>query len=99
MSFQSDIEKFSKKVSVLPGMIKKHATFELKDEIASRTPVDTGKARASWYVTENGIGTSDNIGKIEALEHGHSKQAPYGMVRLSVQKWETIVKKLASKYD
>ncbi|CAH9015416.1 coil containing protein [Vibrio phage 137E35-1] len=30
---------------------------------------------------------------ILALEYGHSKQAPAGMVRLSVNQWDRIVKK------
>jgi hypothetical protein len=90
---------------------------------APGTPVDTGFARASWYVVLNsaqGQAASDAVGShlthdksgmanldtslsvigaagltdviwllnnapyIEALEYGHSQQAPQGMVRLTL---------------
>ena len=93
-------------------LLKAWAVFELWTKITLRTPVRTGRARASWNI---GVGEPDgtvpaeseqvpfplapplqdmpigvpvyvtsNLSYIRALEEGHSKQAPAGMVRLSL---------------
>lgn len=95
---------------------------ELVKEIATRTPVDTGTAKANWITdctgTEQGynvlhmdaqnaekrsiaraqslkldevikggtVYVYSNVPYIQALENGHSKQAPAGMVRNSIDK-------------
>lgn len=81
--------------------------------VVTRTPVDTGAARASWVVSVGapsdavpGIGQGSgagpvlamrrpdlvyiqsNIEYIGALENGHSKQAPRGMVAVTVAEIE-----------
>lgn len=90
--------------------------------VSPGTPVDTGRAKASWIMSEGSPATSvpppgdysdapgfmhvsgktnvfivSNLDYIEALEHGHSDQAPKGMVRLSIAevsaRIELIVKK------
>lgn len=78
----------------------------LADKITVGTPVDTGRARANWFVAEGAprietteavtaapipkltgdtvIFITNSLPYIVPLEYGHSKQAPYGMVRRSI---------------
>lgn len=87
---------------------------ELDRRIAMKTPVDTGRARASWHVVPPGTESDQfsyqdlhgktfdgslagaSTGPMEAivgtnvnymlyLEAGHSRQAPQGMIALSLQ--------------
>ncbi len=102
----------------LEAVIKKVA-FDLHADITFKTPVDTGRARASWNlsvgspspetpapVAKKGetvpltvidpsaldganlrtepIYITSNLDYVQYLEGGSSKQAPEGMVRLSV---------------
>ena len=80
------------------------------------TPVDTGRARASWTIAVNqanrhvmpegrypampnpgfldvrpgdSVVISNNLPYITALENGHSRQAPFGMVAVSIQEVRT----------
>jgi hypothetical protein len=68
-------------------------------------PVDTGKFKQSigWARVDQlsvAIGSSDVPGKVLALEHGHSKQAPAGVFMEMIRRYENqIIKtfKLAVK--
>jgi len=68
-----------------------HIKEESKKRIERRTPVDTGLAKNSWFIEEDGIYSSDEGGKIMALEYGHSNQAPLGMVRITAAEVPEIV--------
>ena len=50
----------------------------LASDLVAATPVDTGFARESWSIVNNGIeGTIvNNAEYIDELNRGHSKQAP-----------------------
>lgn len=146
MSFESDVRQFSENAKARAVRIVKSSALELFKRIVSRTPVDTGRARANWQIDLNGIsenagvnfqgergeprdkedharrdmnaaratqeaiskGTAkveggvdehtrkicifNNVVYIIPLEYGHSKkQAPEGMVRISVAEWPQIV--------
>lgn len=83
--------------------------LQIQKGISLKTPVDTGRARANWFMAEGAPDTSATAAKtpkdyargdfqangvpifitnslpyIVALEYGHSKQAPAGMVRVTL---------------
>lgn len=119
-----DLDKFSKQVGIDYHTLLKRVVFDIFGRIVEKTPVDTGRARASWNIsigkpdpsvapegqqpalnrlsaeakagaalatlTERGvldvpIFISNNLPYILELENGHSKQAPEGMVALSIE--------------
>jgi len=131
VSFLADIEEFAKRTRQAPGLIAKVVAQKLFGAIVTDTPVDTGRARASWAVSlgtpsdyvppaikrkrsskkkndgsaseplpefpkpefpdfepnnEEPIFIISNLPYIQALEDGHSKQAPNGMVKRNVAK-------------
>jgi hypothetical protein len=49
----------------------------MKADLVSKTPIDTGEARAGWSVIPGLFGPSivNNVNHIEHLNNGHSKQA------------------------
>lgn len=68
--------------------------LDTHQSVVFMTPVDTGRARAGWSST-NAVGSfrigatftvSNPVVYIEALENGHSTQAPHGMVAVSINK-------------
>ena len=117
ISFKGDIAAFAAKIRATPAIVQQKIVLDLWASITRRTPVDTGRARANWFVSEGqptsqvdlhpGAKTGsipeppapdvsnlkgdqsvfivNNLPYIEALENGHSKQAPNGMVRLAIQ--------------
>jgi hypothetical protein len=115
--------KFEMKRRLL-GAVRQVA-FEIQEKIVERTPIDTGRAKASWRLNPNAadgsvepdltgdgeellfagqslavaraqqqkipFGTrriviSNNLHYIEKLENGGSRQAPVGMVAITVHK-------------
>tara|TARA_R110000796_G_C14571530_1_gene435757 strand:- start:2496 stop:2906 length:411 start_codon:yes stop_codon:yes gene_type:complete len=124
-----DLAAFAKRIDVGVGIAVEKIGRDLHGKIVKRTPVDTGRARASWdmtinnpsnYVPGEGDTTPEplpsldldgndqlyivsNLVYIEPLEHGHSNQAPLGMVRLSVAEIEaridTILQGLSSEAE
>lgn len=111
-NFSLDLEQFSKQLSTDLSNLTRKFALNLWGNITRRTPVDTGRARGSWFVTINtpsekvrekiakgkvlpapAIPTikasthffiTNNLPYIKRLEYGYSKQAPYGMVRVSL---------------
>lgn len=113
-------------IAALPEMandIKIRSALDLMNRIVLMTPVDTGRARGNWQLTQRSpakgkvseddpkvskaesppsaiikeaeqtasgsqpgddIWISNNLPYIEALEEGHSQQAPHGMVALAL---------------
>ena len=64
---------------------------EVARRIIARTPVDTGFAKRSWTITEreDGDGSFDLVIEngahyIVYLEYGWSRQAPQGMIRVTL---------------
>lgn len=111
MSFQSAVASFT--VEVLADIDKaiESISLELYRRIQSKTPVDTGMARANWNIAVGSPDTSTSdstapkqvsslsgikagvtdvwisnyLHYVYSLEHGHSSQAPSGMVVVSLQ--------------
>lgn len=115
--FKADVLRFADKLKIGAGLAQKKIAIDLWSSITRRTPVDTGRARANWFLTVGAPSTEvahldakgpgsvpeppmpdvsgidgtqsvfiiNNLPYIEALENGHSKQAPNGMVRLAIQ--------------
>ena len=48
--FHLYIEEISKELEIAVEQVWRKTAFDLLDGIASKTPVDTGLARASWFV-------------------------------------------------
>lgn len=127
-NFDRDLAKFSDQMGIALTTVVKKIGFDLFRRIILKTPVDTGRARASWTIAINQpdrsvadpgvhaeyqtgassaaeakatsvmaslqagkyepVWISNNLPYIEALEHGHSQQAPQGMVALSIAETE-----------
>jgi hypothetical protein len=51
-AFEADLGKFAELMDVAPALVLKRVTADLHRRISMRTPVDTGRARASWDVKE-----------------------------------------------
>jgi hypothetical protein len=123
--FKSDLEGFAKKVNLSASLVVRRVVLDLHGRIVLRTPVDTGRARASWgidlgvpgdyvvgkkkaqgaewatihakgqegKITERNALSGmwwiyNNLPYIFALEYGRSRQAPAGMVRVSIAEIE-----------
>lgn len=129
IDFEGDLDTFAKQVGIDYAKVVKHVAFDLFRRFVEKTPVDTGRARASWNITigkidptvapegqqpemntwaaeakaasavatltERAVLTTpifitNNLPYIGELENGHSRQAPHGMVVLSID--EVITK-------
>lgn len=106
--------------------------LETHRRIVLRTPVDTGRARGNWMVSEGepvtesdpsrfdktgGAGMAEakglakdlkfgdvafivnNLPYIEALENGHSKQAPAGMVAVTVTEMQPVCEQMVQQLE
>ena len=51
-AFQKDLEVFLKDTEKNIGRVRKKVTLDLQRKVSERTPVDTGRARFSWFVTD-----------------------------------------------
>lgn len=60
--------------------------LDLHGELVMNTPVDTGNARAGWTVNTVAMSVENNVEYIEALNNGHSQQAPAGFVENAMDK-------------
>lgn len=63
-------------------------SFEIMQAVMMKTPVDTGRARAGWRyedLSEYQKKIYNQVEYIVFLEYGHSRQAPLGMVRLTIE--------------
>lgn len=49
-AFDADIEQFAKVVDIAPRVVMRRIVLDAHTRITKRTPVDTGRARASWDV-------------------------------------------------
>lgn len=71
--------------------------YEVFKRIKERTPVRTGRCKSNWDMTDHseGRGTSYRIFNptpyVSFLENGHSRQAPEGMVRPTLQELPEII--------
>ncbi len=148
-AFEVDLQAFAKKLDLAPKIVVIRITLDLFRRITKRTPVDTGRARASWDVkvgapseyvppeskgsvagtgktrlgtglAGNKLGTgalsggstkdigaevanidgtqvvfiTSNLDYMQYLEEGSSKQAPSGMVLLSIAELEVEIESI-----
>ncbi len=96
------------------ALMQKHRTEQIMDAfvtetlvtVRSRTPIDTGNARSGWFRSPEGLsdfGTEQIIGNdvkyIVALEFGHSKQAPQGMVRITAEESQQRMDEIVARFQ
>lgn len=51
LEFEGDLDKFAKQVGIDVDTVVKRVAFDLFERIVKKTPVDTGRARASWNIS------------------------------------------------
>lgn len=96
-------------VPVDMGKLFHHEAVETYKRIKRRTPIDTGRARAGWLLddasvyhyrgaTRVRIKITNAVPYVRYLEYGWSKQAPAGMVRISLLELEQRVKQATKEY-
>lgn len=56
---------------------------EIQREVASRTPIDTGRARRGWQQRGQSV-VKNEVPYIGRLEKGYSRQAPNGFVKQGI---------------
>lgn len=145
--FNLSLDDFARKVGLSGTTVAKRVGFDLFGKIVRHTPVDTGRARASWNISVNApnrsvvsevkttvqtgtkitkglrqrsvkaavnalqnqnlaalqmkegdeIWISNNLPYIVELEQGHSKQAPAGMVAVSIEEVNVAMSTLAAQ--
>lgn len=117
-SFSLQVQRWAERVKLDVQTFTRLVALKVHDRVVERTPVDTGRARASWTIVAgetadtsvapegfaggaeaaaafarqkqaslalaNSYVVANNLPYIEALENGHSKQAPAGMAALAV---------------
>ena len=58
IEFEGDLDAFAKQVGIDYTKVVKHIAFDLFGRIVKKTPVDTGRARASWNITIGEVDTT-----------------------------------------
>lgn len=51
-TFSADLDRFARKLQLNRRLVVRRVALEIHDGIVRRTPVDTGRARASWTMSE-----------------------------------------------
>lgn len=110
--FKADLNKVAELFGTTVGVVRRRIALEIWVGVVKMSPVDTGRFRASWNLTEGHVDTSvkpegkhsyprpsalrgnpdnfavtwitNNLPYAVPLEEGHSKQAPFGMVRVTL---------------
>lgn len=117
------LDRLARKQKSSVDAIGRRATFQLFNAVQLRSPVDTGRFRGNWQISQGSPAagtknTTDPTGTIATqeaikalsipmggvvfftnnlpyarrLEFGYSRQAPQGMVRLSVREFSAAVR-------
>jgi hypothetical protein len=128
MTFSSDLQKFAQKTGTRMDLVVKKVCLDLTRDLVKATPVDTGMARANYFISFDRSGAvettpsrngapsltrsaqfasnlkaggvfyiTNNLPYIMALEYGSSTQAPAGMARVTVARWQSIVNRIAGE--
>ncbi|WP_086464347.1 hypothetical protein [Oceanibaculum nanhaiense] len=61
-----------------------HLATHLLQELRAATPVETGRARDGWHLTEAGI--RNDVPYVGRLNAGSSRQAPAGFVEAAIDR-------------
>jgi len=128
LALEADLEKFAKLMDIAPAVMTQRLALDIHGRISMRTPVDTGRARASWDLKEGspssyqppepakgskGTSTPKSVTAEAAtitgkqivfvttaldypryLEQGTSKQAPAGMVLITLAEVELEIESI-----
>ena len=133
--FEADLDKFAASLDVGVETVIKKLALDIFTGVVRKTPVDTGRARASWVIgaerplnspelnagrefteaeatrfamTElielnrlkpyDTVFISNSLPYITALEDGSSKQAPGGMVAVTLSETERDLKRITDEF-
>lgn len=95
MKFDKFVARFPREIERTEGpRFLRRIGLSALSRIAKRTPVDTGRARAGWQMDDSQaesklfVEVINRVPYIVFLEYGRSKQAPSGMVRISLHEME-----------
>lgn len=129
--FELAIANFIKKAKKNPELVVRQVTIKLYSQIIMASPVDTGRFRMNWQVSNKTPATgiliaddpsggraigrmtayvttskewenfcfTNNLPYAERLEYGWSQQAPQGMVRVTVSRFQRLLNEAAAKVD
>lgn len=78
--FSLDISKFVEKATAAPDLVVRKVATDLLTNIVKRTPVDTGRARASWII---GLNRFEGPTQYTATDKNGNRTVLQGMARLS----------------
>ena len=127
--FELAVANFIKKAKKNPELVVRQVTIKLYSQIIMASPVDTGRFRMNWQVSNNKPATgiliaddpsggraigrmtayvttsedwesfcfTNNLPYAERLEYGWSQQAPQGMVRITVSRFQRLLNEAAAK--
>ena len=62
MSFQGDVQSFTRKFQLRGDLVIRKVALDLFSRVVIKTPVDTGRARGNWMVGVNRIPTEEGPG-------------------------------------
>jgi len=77
--FAFDLQKFADKMEQDVGKVRRVMTMDIFAQVTKRTPVDTGRLRSSWTVSDGG--PSDYIAPVGSTGDGKVEanfNAPFG---------------------
>lgn len=124
--FELDVREFAKQTEINLETVIKRVSFDVYNKAKKNTPVDTGRARGSWNISEeyadlsslpqgqypsgtsNAVGNisgkeevhvSNNVEYIDVLDQGSSRQAPQGIVDITVAQVEAELAVIIGKLD
>lgn len=129
--FERSIENFIKKAKRNPELVVRQITIKLYSQIILASPVDTGRFRMNWQVSNTNPATgiliaddpsgsraigrmthyvttspewenfcfTNNLPYAEKLEFGSSQQAPQGMVRVTVSRFQRLLDEAAARMN
>lgn len=129
--FERDLDEFAESIGIKTEQVIKKIALQIFNGVVLKTPVDTGRARASWVIgierpvnspalsesqefgpqeavsfafqelaelneigPDSTVFISNSLPYIETLENGNSKQAPEGMVAVTLAEVESGLKRL-----
>lgn len=130
-SFEQSIQNFIKKAKKNPELVVRQVTIKAFSQIIMASPVDTGRFRMNWQVSNTTPATgvliaddpsgsramgrmtnyvtsspewknfcfTNNLPYAERLEYGYSQQAPQGMVRVTVTRFQRLLNEAAARVD
>ncbi len=78
-TFNADLNRIAKDLGIETDKVVRKVTLELWNGITLKTPVDTGRARGNWNLSEGDANTSVNKGatSIQSYREPTGKKAIY----------------------